>query len=250
LQVKRATLPQKEQVLNLFAQKKPTSLQMQRLFSSGTLSLLAEAAVKVNLEELDPFRLAAALGLPDPGLVPYGQKYELVVDNISPFNDWNDWGLDTAIRTYGPDRIKVRLYSLNCGALARGPIILAKHKLIGCNQAELKAFQHLQLLVRNLFVNPYVIGLGAKGKSTAPPKYWEFPVLDYTSCRENSQTCFRGDALVNNRDHGKWLFLARPAASKLELDDYITNFVDPTNWKEFWSEDQIRSKPAKSNCIH
>jgi len=66
---KDATLAQGNQVMNLILQKKLTTTQLQKLFSTGYLSMLLTAAQSGKMDRIDPFKLKKALGISDSSKV-------------------------------------------------------------------------------------------------------------------------------------------------------------------------------------
>ncbi len=184
--MKCATPRQIGWIEKLVRQKKLTAEQLQELRESGFLGLLLESA-QGNLEALNPFELANALGC-DRDYHPWGQRITLDVSEEIPIVFRND-KLGESLRHIrkapgskdvpAPSRSKVRLLAVNGGGFNGSLDILECHSIRPCNRFELVALARDVPRLNTRIQRLRVHALGTCLNPDAAPHKREYPFIYY-----------------------------------------------------------------------
>lgn len=183
--MKCATPRQIGWIEELVRQKKLTTERLQELRESGFLDMLLESA-QDNLEALNPFELARALGH-DRDYVPWGPRITLEVSeeiSIVLGTDFEE-SLRCIRKAHGSEdvpvssRSKVRLLAVNSGGFDGSLDVLEWHSIRPCNRFELLALARDVPRLNTRIQRLRVHALGTCLNPDAAPHKREYPFIIY-----------------------------------------------------------------------
>ena len=184
--MKCATHRQIGWIEELVRQKKLTTERLQELRESGFLDTLLESA-QGNLEVLNPFELARALGH-DRDYVPWGPRITLDVSRNFPLT-LGESRLDSSLRHIEetveladcicPRKSKVRFLAVNRRGFAGSLDTLQEHLIRPCNRFELLALARDVPRLNTRIERLRVHALGTCFNPDAAPHKRKYPFIYY-----------------------------------------------------------------------
>ncbi len=203
--MKCATPRQIGWIEKLVRQKKLTTERLQELRESGFLDMLFESA-QGNLEALNPFELARALGH-DRDYVPWGPRITLDVSQDFPLT-LGESRLDSSFRHIEetaelvdcicPRKSKVRFLAVNGGGFDGSLDVLERHSIRPCNRFELLALARDVPRLNTRIARLRMHAPGTCFNPDAAPHKREYPFIYYYEGCVLEFGRVSGDGVVTN----------------------------------------------------